>query len=62
MGMLGIDSSREEEKIAVERMILMYKHKGLVGGTGVAEWLLGRKAVGWEGVARRVVREVEGKE
>ena len=65
MGMMGIDGEKEEEKkIAVERMLLAYNHKGLVGGTGVAEWLLGREGMGWEGVAREVVKKEEeaGKE
>ena len=39
-------------RIAAERLLLFYNHKGLVGNPSILEMLLGRKPTTWEDVAR----------
>lgn len=45
---------------AVQRMLLYYNYRGVVGSRNVMGWVLGREPVGWEGWCEGVVREVVG--
>ena len=58
-GLLGLERG-EHERDAVQRMLLYYDHRGLVGSRNVMGWVLGREPLGWEAWCEGVVREVRG--
>ena len=54
LGMVGAkdQDTNSPVRIAAERLLLYYNHRGLVCHPGVTEWLLGHKATTWEDIAR----------
>ena len=59
-GMLGLPEG-EYARDGVQRMLLYYNYRGLVGSTNVMRWLLGREPLSWERWCEMVVKEVEGR-
>jgi uncharacterized protein YbjT (DUF2867 family) len=59
-GMLGLpeDAYRRD---GVQRMLLYYESRGLVGNTNVMRWILGREPSGWEAWVKGKMRGLEGK-
>ena len=60
-GMLGLPPG-EYARDGVQRMLLYYNYRGLVGSTNVMRWVLGREPVSWERWCERIVEEMEGRE
>ena len=59
-GMLGLPEDAYTRD-GVQRMLLYYENRGLVGSTNVMRWVLGREPTGWEEWIGGKIREVEGK-
>jgi hypothetical protein len=51
----GVREIYPKTAAGLERMVLFYNHRGLVGNPGVLEMVLGRKATGYEDWLRSVV-------
>ena len=60
-GMLGLPKG-EYARDGVQRMLLYYNYRGLVGSRNVMGWVLGREPLSWEAWCEMVVREVGGEE
>lgn len=58
-GLFGLERG-EQQRDGVQRMLLWYQYRGLVGSRNVMGWVLGREPVGWEEWCEGVVRDVRG--
>ena len=58
-GVLGLERGKYARD-GVQRMLLWYHYRGLVGSRNVMGWVLGREPLGWEAWCEGVVREVRG--
>ena len=59
-GTLGL-SPGEYARDGVQRMLLYYNYRGLVGSTNVMRWVLEREPLSWERWCEMTIKEVEGK-
>ena len=59
-GMLGLQPG-ECARDGIQRMLLYYNYRGLVGSTNVMRWVLGREPLSWERWCEMIIKEVKEK-